>query len=121
MHAAYLQASSFSALIGLMQLNMFAQVANGWPALNDGTMSATQRYQFSLMRYGDVLWKGGDACELTINIRPRSLLVIWMKRPPGMQIRLINNAIRPRKYRRKRLRLNQPRPPPLIRRYRHPN
>ncbi len=59
---AYIQASSYFGVDWPRAAQNFAQVANGWPALNDGTMSATQRYHISLMRYGDVLWRSGDAC-----------------------------------------------------------
>jgi len=60
---AYIQASSFYGVDWAHAAQYFAQVANGWPALSDGTMNATQRYQVSLMRYGDLLWKQGDACR----------------------------------------------------------
>lgn len=59
---AYLQASSFYGVDWKQSVAYFAQVASGWPSLWDGTMSATQRYQESLMRYGDELWRTNDAC-----------------------------------------------------------
>jgi hypothetical protein len=40
----------------------FQQVAQGWPSLWDGTMTANQRYYQSLMRYGDELWSNNDGC-----------------------------------------------------------
>ncbi len=58
----YLTASSFFGVDWKQSVYYFAQAASGYPALWDGTMSSTQRYQVSLMRYGDQLWKGGDAC-----------------------------------------------------------
>jgi tetratricopeptide (TPR) repeat protein len=59
---AYIQASAFFGVDWKQSVALFQQVASGWPALWDGTMSATQRYQQSLMRYGDEVWKSGDAC-----------------------------------------------------------
>jgi tetratricopeptide (TPR) repeat protein len=59
---AYVQASSFFGVDWKQSVALFQQVANGWPALWDGTMSASQRYQIALMRYGDELWTSSDAC-----------------------------------------------------------
>ncbi|HTP00997.1 MAG TPA: hypothetical protein VMJ64_06450 [Anaerolineales bacterium] len=59
---AYIQASSFFGVDWKQSAALFQQVASGWPSLWDGTMTASQRYQISLMRYGDDLWKSGDAC-----------------------------------------------------------
>ncbi len=59
---AYIQASSFYGVDWKDAVAYFAQVANGWPSLWDGTMSANQRYQQALMRYGDQLWAQKDAC-----------------------------------------------------------
>ncbi len=58
----YIQAASFFGVDWKDAVDYFAQVANGWPSLWDGTMTATQRYHEALMRYGDVLWAGKDAC-----------------------------------------------------------
>jgi hypothetical protein len=58
----YLTASSFFGVDWKQSVYFFAQAASGYPSLWDGTMSSTQRYQVSLMRYGDQLWKAGDAC-----------------------------------------------------------
>lgn len=60
---AYIQAASFYGINWQSSVQYFAQVANGWPSLWDGTMSAVQRYQFSLMRYGDQLFNKGQACD----------------------------------------------------------
>ncbi len=59
---AYIQAASFFGVDWKQSVAYFQQVASGWPSLWDGTMTANQRYQQSLMRYGDELWKGGNAC-----------------------------------------------------------
>ncbi len=59
---AYIQASSFYGVDWKDAVSYFAQVASGWPALWDGTMTANQRYQQALMRYGDQLWAQQDAC-----------------------------------------------------------
>jgi tetratricopeptide (TPR) repeat protein len=57
---AYLQASSYYGVDWRQSAQYFKQVdASLW----DGTMSAGQRYQFSLMRYGDDLFKQGQACD----------------------------------------------------------
>ena len=61
----YLIASSFFGVDWKQSVFYFAQAASGYPALWDGTMSSTQRYHESLMRYGDQLWKAGDACGAT--------------------------------------------------------
>ena len=58
----YLTASSFFGVDWKQSVYFFAQAATAYPSLWDGTMSSTQRYQVSLMRYGDQLWKAGDAC-----------------------------------------------------------
>ena len=62
---AYIQASSFYGVDWKRSVDYFQQVASGWPSLWDGTMSSSQRYFQSLMRYGDQLWKNGDACGAT--------------------------------------------------------
>src|SRR5512141_2886045 len=61
----YLTASSFFGVDWKQAVYYFSQAASGYPAIWDGTMSSTQRYQVSLMRYGDQLWKGGDGCGAT--------------------------------------------------------
>ncbi len=60
---AYIQASRFYGADWTQAAQQFAQVASGWPGLWDGTMTAVQRYQFSLMRYGDLLFQRGEYCQ----------------------------------------------------------
>ncbi len=59
---AYIQASSFFGVDWKDSVAYFQQVASGWPALWDGTMTSNQRYHESLQRYGDQLWAQKDAC-----------------------------------------------------------
>lgn len=58
----YLQAASFFGVDWARSVQAFQQVASGWPSLWDGTMTASARYHEALMRYGDQLFKQGDAC-----------------------------------------------------------
>ncbi len=58
----YIQAASFFGVDWHASVQYFSQVAAGFPQLWDGTMTANQRYHEALQRYGDQLWKGGDAC-----------------------------------------------------------
>jgi tetratricopeptide (TPR) repeat protein len=60
---AYIQAASFFGLDWKQAVFLFSQVAGGWPSLWDGTMTAAQRYQISLMRYGDELFAGNKFCD----------------------------------------------------------
>lgn len=60
---AYIQAASFFELDWQQSVFLFAQVASGWPSLWDGTMTAAQRYQISLMRYGDELFAQKKYCD----------------------------------------------------------
>ncbi|MBI3739759.1 MAG: hypothetical protein HY258_11985 [Chloroflexi bacterium] len=60
---AYINASSEYGTNWERSAASFAQVASGWPSLWDGTMTAAQRYWFSLMRYGDVLFGRQDYCH----------------------------------------------------------
>ena len=60
---AYIQAASFFGIDWHLSVTYWAQVASGWPSLWDGTMTAGQRYQISLMRYGDQLVKQGQFCD----------------------------------------------------------
>ncbi len=60
---AYIQASSFFGVDWRQAVQNFAQVASGWPSLWDGTMTASQRYDISLMRYGDQLFGQSQFCE----------------------------------------------------------
>jgi tetratricopeptide (TPR) repeat protein len=59
----YIQAASFFGVDWHQSVTYFAQVANGWPSLWDGTMSASQRYQISLMRWGDILLSRSQYCD----------------------------------------------------------
>ncbi len=58
----YLYGAAFFGVDWRQAVNYFAQAAAGYPSLSDGTMNANQRYYESLMRYGDTLWAGKDAC-----------------------------------------------------------
>lgn len=60
---SYIQAASFFGVDWRQSASYFAQVASGWPSLWDGTMTASQRYQISLMRWGDELVRQGQYCE----------------------------------------------------------
>jgi tetratricopeptide (TPR) repeat protein len=60
---AYIQAASFFGIDWRQSVAYWSQVAGGWPSLWDGTMSASQRYQISLMRYGDQLLGQGQYCD----------------------------------------------------------
>lgn len=60
---AYIQAASYWQVNWAQAANLFSQVASGWPSLWDGTMTASQRYQFSLMRYGDTLFSNERYCD----------------------------------------------------------
>lgn len=60
---AYIQAASFFGVDWRQSVTSWEQVAGGWPALSDGTMNANQRYQISLMRYGDLLLGQGQYCD----------------------------------------------------------
>ncbi len=60
---AYIQAASFFGIDWHLSVTYWSQVASGWPSLWDGTMTAAQRYQISLMRYGDQLVKQGQYCD----------------------------------------------------------
>jgi tetratricopeptide (TPR) repeat protein len=59
---AYIQASSFYGVDWKSAVDNFAPVANSWPSLWDGTMTSSQRYYNSLMRYGDQLFSHQDYC-----------------------------------------------------------
>ena len=60
---AYIQAASFFGIDWHQSVAYWSQVASGWPSLYDGTMTAAQRYQISLMRYGDQLVKQEQFCD----------------------------------------------------------
>jgi hypothetical protein len=60
---AYIQAASFYGISWQQSVAYWSQVANGWPWLWDGTNTASQRYWFSLMRYGDQLFGESHFCD----------------------------------------------------------
>src|SRR5574341_394248 len=59
----YIQAASFYGINWKQSVQLWSQVASGWPALWDGTMNASRRYWFSLMRYGDQLFGENQFCD----------------------------------------------------------
>lgn len=59
----YIQAAAFFGSDWKTSTELFQQVAAGWPSLWDGTMTASQRYQISAMRYGDELFGEKRYCE----------------------------------------------------------
>jgi len=58
----YITGASFWELDWSQAVEYFSQVSAGWPSLWDGTMSASQRYYFASMRYGDELYKRLEFC-----------------------------------------------------------
>ncbi len=60
---AYVQAASFYGVDWGKTVQLFSQVAAGWPSMWDGSMNATARYKEALMRYGDSIWGQGRACD----------------------------------------------------------
>ncbi|MCE9646557.1 MAG: hypothetical protein K8S20_11215 [Chloroflexi bacterium] len=59
----YITGASFWQLDWKQAAEYFAQVSAGFPSLWDGTMSASQRYQYALMRYGDELYLQLSYCS----------------------------------------------------------
>lgn len=59
---AYITGASFWELDWEQAVIYFEQVGLGWPSLWDGTMTASARYQFALMRFGDDLFTRQDFC-----------------------------------------------------------
>ncbi|HCK66657.1 MAG TPA: hypothetical protein DHW49_10375 [Anaerolineae bacterium] len=59
---AYITGASFWELDWEQAVIYFEQVAFGFPSLWDGTMTASARYQFALMRFGDDLFTRQDYC-----------------------------------------------------------
>ncbi len=94
---AYIQAASFFGVDWHQSVSYWAQVASGWPSLWDGTMTSAQRYQISLMRYGDDLVSRANIAMLINNIRLPRPSETWMLPPPRAQIRLSSSAIPRRK------------------------
>jgi tetratricopeptide (TPR) repeat protein len=58
----YLIGASFWELDWQQALSYFDQVYRGWSGLWDGTFTATERFYYASMRYGDQLLEQGDAC-----------------------------------------------------------
>lgn len=61
----YITGASFWELDWGQAIFYFSQVGAGWPSLWDGTMTASERYYFASMRYGDELFLKGDYCAAT--------------------------------------------------------
>jgi tetratricopeptide (TPR) repeat protein len=59
----YITGASFWQLDWKQAVDYFAQVSAGWPSLWDGTMTASDRYHFALMRYGDELFIQQSYCS----------------------------------------------------------
>ncbi len=58
----YIIGASFWGLDWAQAVSYFEQV-QAWGNLWDGTMTATERYWFAAMRYGDELFANGQACD----------------------------------------------------------
>jgi tetratricopeptide (TPR) repeat protein len=58
----YIVGASFWELDWKQAYDYFSQVGAGWPAMWDGSMTASQRLQFAAMRYGDDLFQLQDYC-----------------------------------------------------------
>jgi tetratricopeptide (TPR) repeat protein len=58
----YIIGASFWGLDWAQAVSYFEQVQS-WGNLWDGTMTATERYWFASMRYGDELFANGQACD----------------------------------------------------------
>ena len=59
----YLIGASFWELDWQQALFYFDQVYRGWAGLWDGTMTASERFHFASMRYGDQLVAEGQYCD----------------------------------------------------------
>jgi len=57
----YLDAASFWELDWRRAAEAFAQLSGS--GLWDGTMTATERYYYAAMRYGDILFNNGNSCD----------------------------------------------------------
>ncbi|MBI5945700.1 MAG: hypothetical protein HY864_15170 [Chloroflexi bacterium] len=64
---AYIVGASFWELDWRSAVEIFAQVGAGFPSLWDGTMTASQRFYFASMRYGDELFAHNDFCGAYLN------------------------------------------------------
>jgi tetratricopeptide (TPR) repeat protein len=59
----YITGASFWELDWKQAYDYFSQVGNGWPSMWDGTMTGSQRLQYSAMRYGDDLYEQQAFCD----------------------------------------------------------
>ena len=62
----YLIGASFWELDWEKAVDYFTTVHSGWPGLWDGTMTASDRFRFASMRYGDVLFGQERFCDAVI-------------------------------------------------------
>lgn len=70
----YITGASFWELDWAQALTYFEQVGAGWPSLWDGTMTASQRYFFALMRYGDEVFAKQNFCDANTIYQEAALL-----------------------------------------------
>jgi tetratricopeptide (TPR) repeat protein len=59
----YITGASFWELDWKQAYDYFSQVGAGWPSMWDGTMTGSQRLQYSAMRYGDYLFEQQSYCK----------------------------------------------------------
>jgi tetratricopeptide (TPR) repeat protein len=59
----YITGASFWQLDWKQAVDYFSQVSAGWPSLWDGTMTASQRFYYASMRYGDSLYQQQEYCS----------------------------------------------------------
>ncbi len=71
---AYLVASSFWGVNWEEAVNYLSQVYSGWPGMWDGTMTASQRYYYASMRYGDWLFERDEMCKAVIQFQNASTI-----------------------------------------------
>jgi tetratricopeptide (TPR) repeat protein len=71
---AYLVASSFWGVDWEQAVTYLSQVYSGWPGMWDGTMTASQRYYFASMRYGDRLFERNEMCKAVIQYQNASAI-----------------------------------------------
>jgi len=58
----YLTGASYWDLDWKQVVNYFSQLVASMPSLYDGTMTASERYYYALIYYGDQLMDDGDEC-----------------------------------------------------------
>jgi len=58
----YLTGASYWDLDWQQVVNYFSQLVASMPSLYDGSMTASERYYYALIYYGDKLMDGGDEC-----------------------------------------------------------